>query len=121
MGASWQTDDQKAFFEQHLASYTRNLDEGMLKGFWPTIADKWFKRWLVGVAPPELVTKKGSVAKAENALRTKMMEVSVTQLHSVSTRAYLFSRRLSGPSRARVSTTLSGSIETSISKTVARE
>ena len=54
MGASWQTDDQKAFFEQHLASYTRNLDEGTLKGFWPTIADEWFKRWPVGVTPPKL-------------------------------------------------------------------
>ena len=79
MGNSWQTDDHKRFFDEHLASYSRSFDKGQLKDFWPAIADEWFKQWPLGDIPPELVEKKGSVEKAEKALKAKKMEVSVTQ------------------------------------------
>ena len=77
MGTSWQTQDQKDFFDKHLALYVQNSDAGKLKDlFWPMILDKWFERWPLPEPPSESVVKEGS-AKAEKIWKAKKVEVSI--------------------------------------------
>ena len=89
MGNSWQTAEHKAFFDEHLPSFTESSDAGKLKEqFWPMITDEWFKRWPLSKPPPEFIEKAGSIKKAQKDWKTKKIEVSVGQRHLASTWAY---------------------------------
>ena len=79
MGNSWQTPDQRDFFNEHLASYTRSSNEGKLKDFWQTVTDKWFVRWPLSEPPAELVMKEGTDEKACKAWKGKKIEVCTVQ------------------------------------------
>lgn len=78
MGNSWQSQDQKDFFDEHFVSYVRNSDEGKLKEFWPGIIEEWFKRWPLSEPPPETVAKEETIEKARKVWKGKKIEVSVT-------------------------------------------
>jgi hypothetical protein len=89
MGNSWQTQDQKEFFDEHLASYCSIRDEGKLKeGFWPMVTEEWFKRWPLSEPPADLVEKKESVEKAQKVWKEKKVDVSILDRHLVSARTY---------------------------------
>ena len=88
MGSSWQTSDQKAFLDEHLAAFTLSRDKDDLKSFWSTVMFKWFERWPLSEPPAEFVEKKGTVEKARKAWRSKRIEVSIAQGCSVRTRTY---------------------------------
>ena len=78
MGTSWQTQDQKDFFNKYLALYVQNSDAGKLKDlFWPTILDKWFEQWPLPEPLSKSVAKEG-LAKAEKIWKAKKVEVSIT-------------------------------------------
>ena len=79
MGNSWQTPDQRDFFDKQLASYTRSCDEKKLKAFWQTVTDDWFKLWPLSEPPAELVAKEGTIEKARKKWRTRKIEVSTIQ------------------------------------------
>lgn len=79
MGNLWQAQDQKEFFDEHLASYVHNSEARTLKTvFWPPVLAEWFKRWPLSEPPSDLVGKEGST-KAEKMWRTKRVDVSATQ------------------------------------------
>ena len=79
MGASWQTSEQKAFIEDHHASFTQHLDNGTLKSlFWPEFLDKWFASWPLPAPTPDQVEKEGHEAKAAKVERSKKVKVSVS-------------------------------------------
>ena len=88
MGNSWQTEDQKAFFNEHLPSFTRSSDEGSLKKFWLMVTKEWFECWPVSEPSPEFIEEKGTVEKARKALKTRKTEVSIAQSCSFSTLTY---------------------------------
>ena len=81
MPESWQDEEQKLFFEENLALYSRGRDEGTLKKtFWPMIIKEWFERWPLSEPPAELVEKnQGAVEKATKVWRNKKVEVSIFQ------------------------------------------
>lgn len=72
----WQTEEQKQFFEHHLASFVRSYEEGTVKYFWSDMLQEWFERWPLSEPPPDMT---------ESEWRTKRMEVSTTQQHPAST------------------------------------
>jgi hypothetical protein len=78
MPSSWQTQDHKAFFDEHLALYVRHRDEGKTKEFWSMIVEKWLKRWPLSEPPVALVAKEGSV-KAQKTWKDRKVNVSVTR------------------------------------------
>lgn len=102
MGNSWQTEEQKVWFDKHLASFVRSSEEGKLKDvFWPAIVKKWFEQWPLSNPPAELVVKEGSVEKAVSVWKSKKVEVSVTKLGLSSTQAYLLDSKSRGSSSPR--------------------
>lgn len=75
MGNSWQSLDQRAFFNKHLASYIRSVDEGSLrKSFWPKITEEWFETWPLPEPSANAIEKEG-LEKAQKTLKTKKVEV----------------------------------------------
>ena len=79
MGNSWQAQDQKEFFDKHLASYVHNSKAQTLKTvFWPPVLAEWFKQWPLSEHLSDLVGKEG-LTKAEKMWRTKRVDVSAAQ------------------------------------------
>ncbi|KAF9782108.1 hypothetical protein BJ322DRAFT_1110992 [Thelephora terrestris] len=75
MGNSWQSEDQKEFFDEYLTSYCSSRDEGKLRDeFWPMVIEEWFKRWPLSEPPAELVEKKGTVEKAKKVWKEKRID-----------------------------------------------
>jgi hypothetical protein len=79
MPTTWQSPAQKVFFEQHLTSYVRHIEEGKIKAFWVIIFEEWLELWPLSEPPAKLIEKKGSVAKAEKAWRSQKLDVSVSR------------------------------------------
>jgi hypothetical protein len=89
MGNSWQTQEQRQFFDKHLTLYCSNRDKGNLKeDFWPMIMEEWFKLWPLAEPPAELVEKKGPVEKAQRVLKDRKIDVSVLERRLVLTLTY---------------------------------
>jgi hypothetical protein len=89
MGSSWQTQDQKDFFDEHIASYCICRDEGTLREeFWPKVMKDWFERWPLSEPPTEILEKKGTIEKAQKAWMEKRVDVSILDRHLVLTRTY---------------------------------
>lgn len=82
MPYSWQTQEQKAFFDEYLTLYCRTYDEGKLKElFWLSVTLEWFKRWPLSKPPAELIAKAGTVEKAWKVWKSRKIEVSIAQWH----------------------------------------
>lgn len=79
MGNSWQTPDQRDFFDAHLTAYARSCDEGDLKSFWSTVIDDWFKLWPLSEPSDEFIAEKGTAEKARKAWKAKKIEVSIVR------------------------------------------
>lgn len=78
MGVSWQTADQKKFFEEHTPSYLQHVaDETVKTLFWPGIINKWFEMWPNPEPSPELVTEHKTAKEAEKNERAKKITVSL--------------------------------------------
>lgn len=88
MGSSWQTPDQKAFFDKHLASYIHDAEDGDLQEFWKSILKEWFEAWPLSEPPAEVVQKEGTLEKAQKAWKGKKISVSISQTRFIQTRAY---------------------------------
>ena len=79
MGISWQSPEQRAFFDKHFPSYIRAADEWSLRdSFWPKILDEWLKAWPLSEPPADLVQKEG-LEKAEKIMKNKKVDVSTSQ------------------------------------------
>ena len=77
MGVSWQTPDQRAFIEEHIASYIQHSANKTLKDeFWPEFFKKWFKVWPIP-KPSTQQTEKGNEEDEMKEERAKCVAVSV--------------------------------------------
>lgn len=77
MGASWQNEDHKVFFNDHLPSYSQHLENDTLNSmFWPDLEKSWFEKWPVPEPAAESIQKEGDLEKARKAERAKQFTVS---------------------------------------------
>lgn len=99
---TWQTEEQRKFFEENLTSYVHSVEEGTTKYFWSDAVDEWFERWPLSDPSQELIEKEGSEEAARKVSKTKKIEVSIAQQCLVSTQTHLFNSRLSESSGRRL-------------------
>ena len=77
MGASWQTDEHRAFFSDNLPSYSHHLENDTLNSiFWPDLEKLWFEKWPVPEPTAESIENEGDLEKARKAERAKQFAVS---------------------------------------------
>jgi len=77
MPTTWQTQDHKAFINEHLSSYARSSMGKGDKSFWTSTFQLWFERWPLSDPPADAIDPEKTIEECRKAWEGKEIAVSI--------------------------------------------